>query len=56
MNKRNEYVYHFNQDNYNRLSLNLHKVNDRDILEAIENEIPGNKQASIKSLIRKSIK
>lgn len=36
-----------------RYYLKLHKINDKDIIEAID---PNNKQGSIKKLIRKGIK
>lgn len=56
MANRNEYFREYNKANMVRLSLNLSKVNDRDIIESIERELPGNKQASIKSLIREGMK
>lgn len=56
MNKRNKYLSEYNKEYMVRLSINLNKYKDKDIILAIENEIQGNKQASIKSLIRKGIK
>lgn len=53
MKNRNEYIKAYNKENMVRLSLNLSKTKDRDIIQAIDQ---GNKQASIKSLIRKGIK
>lgn len=55
-NCRNEYIKEYLKDNTVRISLNLNKYSDDDIIQAIEKEIQGNKQASIKSLIRKGIK
>lgn len=55
MNNRNDYIRQYTNDHYKRLSLNLHKENDKDIIRAIEQEIKGNTQASIKSLIRKAL-
>lgn len=56
MNNRNEYIKRYTNDHYKRLSLNLHKENDKDIIRAIESEVEGNTQASIKSLIRKALR
>ena len=54
-NCRNEYIKEYLKDNTVRISLNLNKNSDDDIIQAIEKEIQGNKQASIKSLIRKGL-
>ena len=54
-NCRNEYIKEYLKDNTVRISLNLNKYSDDDIIQAIEKEIQGNKQASIKSLIRKGL-
>lgn len=56
MNNRNEYIKRYTCDHYKRYSLNLNIDKDRDIIQAIEREIQGNTQASIKSLIRKAVK
>mgnify|MGYP003291186455 CR=1 FL=1 len=55
MNNRTEYLREYHKENTLRLSLNLSKSKDKDIIQAIESEIQGNKQASIKSLIRRGI-
>ena len=57
MNKdRTKYLSEYNKTNMIRYSLNLSKNKDKDIIQAIEREIGGNKQASIKKLLRKGIK
>lgn len=43
----------YDKENIERYYLKLHKVNDRDIIDAID---PENKQGSIKNLIRIAIK
>lgn len=43
----------YDKEHILRYYLKLHKVHDRDIIEAID---PQNKQGSIKKLIRKAIK
>lgn len=55
MTNRNDYFREYSKENTVRLSINLSKSKDRDIIQAIEREVQGNKQASIKSLIRKAI-
>lgn len=52
---RNEYIKQYNKDKRVRISLNLSKDYESDIIEAIEREGEGNKQAGIKKLIRKGI-
>lgn len=52
---RAEYFKEYNRNNRVRISLNLSKDLDQDIIAAIEKEDPENKQAAVKSLIRKSI-
>lgn len=52
---RREYFREYNKKSRVRISLNLNKDTDKDILEAIDKEDPRNKQAAVKSLIRKSI-
>ena len=54
MNKA-EYIKEYNKKYTKRVSLNLSKVKDRDIIEAIESESNGNLQAGVKSLIRKGM-
>ena len=53
--KRNEYLKEYNKDKRIRISLNLNKDTESDILEAIETEGKGNKQNGVKRLIRKAI-
>ncbi len=55
--KRSEldYMKEYNKDKRIRISLNLNKEKESDILEAIETEGKGNKQDGIKRLIRKAI-
>jgi Mg/Co/Ni transporter MgtE len=54
--KRNEYIKEYNKENRVRISLNLSKTKDSDILQAISEENKtDNIQASIKSLIRRGI-
>jgi hypothetical protein len=53
--KRLEYLKEYNKEKRIRISLNLSKEYDPDIIEAIEREGKGNKQAGVKSLIRKGI-
>ena len=53
--KRSEYIQGYINSHYRRISLNLSKTKDRDILEAIAEENENNIQAAIKSLIRKAI-
>ena len=53
---RNDYIQSYINNHYKRISLNLSKTKDRDILEAIESENSSNIQAGVKSLIRKAIK
>ena len=55
-NNRNDYIREYLKENNIRISLNLSKEKDRDIIQAIEQECKGNKQAGVKSLIRKGIK
>lgn len=51
---RKDYFRGYNKEKRVRISLNLSKELDQDIIEAIEREYPENKQAAVKSLIRKS--
>lgn len=51
-----EYYKEYNKKNCKRVSLNLSKEKDQDIIAAIETEGKGNIQAGVKSLIRRAIK
>lgn len=53
---RNNYIKQYNKEKRVRISLNLSKDYEFDIIEAIENEAKGNKQAGVKNLIRKGIR
>jgi len=53
--KRLEYLKEYNKEKRIRISLNLSKEYEADIIEAIEREGKGNKQAGVKRLIRKGI-
>lgn len=53
---RKEYINQYNRDKRVRVSLNLSKECEVDIINAIERECKGNKQAGVKSLIRKGIR
>lgn len=50
-----EYFKEYSSKYLKRISLNLNKEKDKDILEAIEKEDPDNIQRAIKKLIRKAI-
>ena len=50
-----EYMREYNKKHTKRISLNLSKTNDQDIIKAIESESNGNLQAGVKSLIRKGM-
>lgn len=52
---RRAYFREYNKKSRVRISLNLNKDTDKDILEAIDKEDPRNKQAAIKTLLRKVI-
>ena len=54
MNKA-EYIKQYNKKYTKRVSLNLSKEKDKDIISAIETEGKGNIQAGVKSLIRRAI-
>ena len=53
MTNRNEYFKSYNKEKMVRISLNLSKTKDKDIIQAIAQD---NKQASLKRLIRRGIK
>lgn len=50
-----EYYKEYNKKNLTRVSLNLSKTKDKDIIQAIQQESPDNIQAGVKSLIRRAI-
>lgn len=50
-----EYYKEYNKKNLTRVSLNLSKTKDQDIIQAIQQESPDNIQAGVKALIRKGI-
>lgn len=50
-----EYFKEYSSKYLKRISLNLNKEKDKDILEAIKREDPDNIQRAIKKLIRKAI-
>lgn len=50
-----EYIKQYNKKYTKRVSLNLSKEKDKDIISAIETEGKGNIQAGVKSLIRRAI-
>ena len=50
-----DYYKSYNESNLTRISLNLSKTKDKDILQAIKKESPDNIQAGVKSLIRRAI-
>lgn len=50
------YFKKYNQLNRERISLNLGKEKDKDIIEAVEKVGEGNKQAGVKALIRDGMK
>ena len=52
---RREYFREYNKKSRVRISLNLNKDTDKDILDVIDKEDPRNKQAAIKALLRKVI-
>lgn len=52
---RRAYFREYNKKSRVRISLNLNKDTDKDILEAIDKEDPSNTQAAIKTLLRKVI-
>lgn len=50
----NEYIRNYNKKNIVNVNLKLHRSNDADIIEALENS-KDSKQATIKKLIRKGL-
>lgn len=52
---RNDYIKQYNKDKRVRISLNLSKEYESDIIQAIEIIGDGNKQAGVKKLIRLGI-
>lgn len=55
-NRYQDYLKDYNKEKRVRISLNLSKEYENDIIQAIEREAKGNKQRGIKSLIRKGIR
>ena len=55
-NRYQDYLKDYNKEKRVRISLNLSKEYEDDIIQAIEREAKGNKQLGIKSLIRKGIR
>lgn len=55
-NRYQDYLKDYNKEKRVRISLNLSKEYEDDIIQAIEREAKGNKQRGIKSLIRKGIR
>ena len=53
--KSYQYFKAYGEKYLKRISLNLNKEKDKDILEAINKEDPGNIQRAVKKLIRKAI-
>ena len=53
--KRNEYYKKYNKENRIRISLNFDKDKDRDVIKAINEEDPENKQKAVKAIIRRAI-
>lgn len=51
-----EYIKEYQRKYTKRISLNLSKEKDKDIISAIEREGKGNIQAGVKSLIRKGVR
>ena len=54
-NNRNEYIKDYNRRERVRISLNLSKDKESDILQAIKDEDQNNIQASVKALIRRGM-
>ena len=52
---RNEYIKDYNRRERVRISLNLSKDKESDILQAIKDEDQNNIQASVKALIRRGM-
>ena len=55
-NRYQDYLKDYNKEKRVRISLNLSKEYEDDIIQAIEREAKGNKQRGIKRLIRKGIR
>lgn len=58
MNKQefNRYMKEYNDDKQYRFTVNLSRVKDADVIEAIIRSGDGNKNKGIKQLVRKAIK
>lgn len=53
--RRNKYQKEYNRANRIRISLNFDKEKDKDVIKAIEDEDPENKQKAVKAIIRRAI-
>lgn len=53
--RRNKYQKEYNRANRIRISLNFDKEKDKDVIKAIEEEDPENKQKAVKTIIRRAI-
>ena len=53
--RRNKYQKEYNRVNRIRISLNFDKEKDKDVIKAIEEEDPENKQKAVKAIIRRAI-
>ena len=53
--RRNKYQKEYNRANRIRISLNFDKEKDKDVIKAIEEEYPENKQKAVKAIIRRAI-
>lgn len=53
--RRNKYQKEYNRANRIRISLNFDKEKDKDVIKAIEEEDPENKQKAVKAIIRRAI-
>lgn len=53
--RRNKYQKEYNRTNRIRISLNFDKEKDKDVIKAIEEEDPENKQKAVKAIIRRAI-
>lgn len=53
--ERKKYMVQYNKDNRVRISLNLHKENDKELIEAIRRADPKNIQGAVKTLLNKAL-
>ena len=52
---RTKYITAYNREHYYRVTLNLHKVNDKDIIEAIKIAEAESGQRCLKEYIRRAM-